>query len=106
MRDRCEMFPSGVIKHFDVFKAWVDGAEVQIKTPNGDWVTFNHDENPVWGVKSEYRVKPKVVKMNLIKFTDTSDGEVWYEVSAANNQNSYASTSITTTILYTFEHQE
>jgi len=45
-------------KHAEFIKAWADGAEIQIKTLAGRWVTIGHVA-PSWEVKHEYRIKPE-----------------------------------------------
>lgn len=47
-------------KHRDVIIAWANGAEIQRRSEGeSDWVD---SVNPVFSVRSEYRIKPKIVK--------------------------------------------
>ena len=43
-------------KHADVIHAYAEGAEVEIKYPNGEWMRIKY---PAFEVDSEYRIKPK-----------------------------------------------
>ena len=42
-------------KHAELIKAWADGAEIQLKGRNGEWI----DIFPDWQEKCEYRIKPE-----------------------------------------------
>lgn len=43
-------------KHADIIHAWAEGAEIEIKCPNGAWMYI---KRPEFDVFSEYRIKPK-----------------------------------------------
>ena len=40
-------------KHAELIKAWADGAEIQLKGRNGEWI----DIFPDWQEECEYRIK-------------------------------------------------
>ena len=42
-------------KHAELIKAWADGAEIQLKGRNGEWI----DIFPDWSEECEYRIKPE-----------------------------------------------
>jgi len=42
-------------KHAELIKAWADGAEIQLKGRNGEWI----DIFPDWQEKCEYRINPE-----------------------------------------------
>lgn len=44
-------------KHADLICAWAEGAEIQWKKTNGEWIGVGND--PVWMETDEYRVKPQ-----------------------------------------------
>jgi len=44
-------------KHRDLIRAWADGAEIQGKNFNGNWVDINSTIS--WNDNFEYRIKPK-----------------------------------------------
>ena len=44
--------------HADLIHAWADGAEIQFKNEHGNWMSVS----PTWGVDTEYRIKPRIVK--------------------------------------------
>ena len=46
-------------KHSDIIHAWADGAEIQVKNLNGEWM---NTPDPCWTDSVEYRIKPKIVK--------------------------------------------
>jgi hypothetical protein len=43
-------------KHADLICAWAEGAEIQWKKTNGEWIGVGNDF--VWMETDEYRVKP------------------------------------------------
>ena len=42
-------------KHAELIKAWADGAEIQLKGRNNEWI----DIFPDWQDECEYRIKPE-----------------------------------------------
>lgn len=48
-------------KHAELIKKWADGAIIQLKQCNGEWVNTAHND-PSWCNEIEYRVKPTLVK--------------------------------------------
>jgi hypothetical protein len=44
-------------KHAELIHAWADGAKIQ-KLVNDEWV----DDDPLWGMYTEYRIKPEEKK--------------------------------------------
>ena len=47
-------------KHADVIIAWANGEDIEVKNPDGKWVTLGI-QHPWWDA-NEYRIKPKTVK--------------------------------------------
>lgn len=43
-------------KHADIIHAWAEGAEIELKYPNGVWCYTQH---PAFEINNEYRIKPK-----------------------------------------------
>ena len=65
------MTRKGILKHKEVFDAWLGGAEVQYygeKTKK--WIDIN---NPYWGLEIKYRIKP-----SRIEFEDCDFNEIEY----------------------------
>ena len=56
-------------KHAELIKKWADGAIIQLKQINGEWVDTTHND-PSWGNEFEYRVKPTLVKKWKWVFSD------------------------------------
>lgn len=54
--------------HADLIKAWADGAEIEYRKPNGDWVP---DDEMGWYEDKYYRIKsepkPDVVEQYVAK---------------------------------------
>lgn len=48
-------------KHAELIKKWADGAVIQLRQCNGEWVNTAHND-PSWGNEFEYRIKPNLVK--------------------------------------------
>ena len=48
-------------KHAELIKKWADGAIIQLKQINGEWVDTTHND-PSWCNEFEYRIKPNLVK--------------------------------------------
>lgn len=48
-------------KHAELIKKWADGAVIQLRQCNGEWVNTAHND-PSWGNEFEYRIKPILVK--------------------------------------------
>lgn len=68
------MTRKGILKHKEVFDAWLGGAEVQYygeKTKK--WIDIN---NPYWGLEIKYRIKP-----SRIEFEDCSFNKEEYCVN-------------------------
>ena len=42
-------------KHAELIKAWADGAEIEVKKPDGWEIRFS----PKWHPDNEYRIKPE-----------------------------------------------
>lgn len=45
-------------KHAELIKAWADGAEIEMKNWQGEWVKAW--DNPQWKEDAEYRIKPEL----------------------------------------------
>lgn len=43
-------------KHASVIKAWADGAKIQVRVYNTDWLDT---PDPDWDVNRQYRIKPE-----------------------------------------------
>lgn len=54
------MNKEGIIKHKEVFDAWLNGAEIQYKVGLG-WTDVEHEPN--WSQYLDYRVKPKMLEV-------------------------------------------
>jgi len=50
--------------HYNVIKAWAEGAEIQLQNTKGEWRTV---EPPAWDKNTNYRVKPtpNIVSLKL-----------------------------------------
>ena len=44
-------------KYADLIHAWAEGAEIQWKKTNGEWIGVGND--PVWMETDEYRINPQ-----------------------------------------------
>ena len=69
-----------ILQHIDAFKAFGAGETIQVKQPDGTWITV---KEPNWrGL--EYRVRPKEVAclIRLFVVTRFNDGAVFYRKSA------------------------
>ena len=66
-------------RHFaDVMAAWEDGKEVQI-FQDGKWCDI---DEPLWGIKNEYRIKPEPLKWTDLKIGDVvTNGTETYMVT-------------------------
>ena len=76
------MTRKGILKHKEVFDAWLGGAEVQYygeKTKK--WIDIN---NPYWGLETKYRIKP-----TKIEFEDCNFNEKEYCVNIYNEVIEY-----------------
>ena len=60
-------------KHAELIKAWADGAEIQLKGRNGEWI----DIFPDWQEKCEYRIKPEP-KPDVVKYYLKNFGGFWF----------------------------
>ena len=72
------MTKEGILKHKEVFDAWLSGAKVQYygeKTKK--WIDIN---NPSWELIIKYRIKPKT-----IEFKDCSFNRTEYKVNKIGN---------------------
>lgn len=56
-------------KHAELIKKWADGAVIQLKQCNGEWVNTARN-TPSWCNEIEYRVKPTLVKKWKWVFSD------------------------------------
>lgn len=43
-------------KHAEIIKAWADGADIEVRIPEGSWALA---ELPSWHEHYEYRIKPE-----------------------------------------------
>ena len=67
------MVKKGILKHKEVFDAWLNGEEIQFFSSNyNEWIDT---ENPVWDYNSEYRIKPTKLELE-----DCSFNEIEYKV--------------------------
>lgn len=78
-------------KHADVIHAYAEGAEVELKCPDGTWMYMRY---PAFDVSMEYRVKPKEpnwwenIPEHGILVQDTKGGDV-YRLYRTNNPDSW-----------------
>ena len=66
-------------KHAELIKAWADGAEIEVKKPDGWEIRFS----PKWHPDNEYRIKPEP-KPDVVKYMyqpSGAKGYEWYEVN-------------------------
>ena len=54
-------------KHRDVIIAWANGEEIEVKGFIFGKETWTRIENPLWHPESEYRVKPKTIKIGNVE---------------------------------------
>ena len=47
--------------HADLIHQWAEGAEIEILTPNGEWISCD-DVYPRWSETRIYRIKPELGK--------------------------------------------
>ena len=67
-------------KHADLIKAWADGAEIEFRWGDEEWVATSY---PEWNLLAQYRIKPELkpeiqvdhhcIYLNL-RFTVEKDG--------------------------------
>lgn len=57
-------------RHADLIHAWAEGAEIECRQANGDWV---HMSQPKWDAPSIYRIKPEK-KPDVVKRYFHEDG--------------------------------
>lgn len=57
-------YPNPPHKHAEIIKAWADGAEIEIKSYEGDWLTVYH---PSFNGNREYRIKPQLTPQEVEK---------------------------------------
>lgn len=60
-------------KHADLIHAWADGAEIQFKDGQDNWIDCFA---PSWADEGEYRIKPKVIKYQRYLRKMRNDGLV------------------------------
>ncbi|HQT82056.1 MAG TPA: hypothetical protein PLQ34_07750 [Ferrovaceae bacterium] len=61
-------------KHAALIKAWADGAEIQYKNAELEWKDFPKGY-VTWDERTEYRIKPKELRLEAGKFYKMSNGE-------------------------------
>lgn len=74
-------------KHADAIHAWADGAEIQVKNLNGEWM---NTPDPCWTDSVEYRIKPKIVKregwVNIYRAHGGGDSRIAYGVYSTEEE--------------------
>ena len=70
-------------KHAELIKAWADGAEIEVKKPDGWEIRFS----PKWHPDNEYRIKPepkpdvvRYYKVSAYHGLDKAAGEVYADL--------------------------
>jgi hypothetical protein len=72
-------------KHSELIKAWADGAEIQTKISDNEWIDINH--TPIWDTYTEYRIKPKEIEVSKCIICDTSfSNQGYYAWNTANGK--------------------
>lgn len=75
--------------HYDVIKAWADGAEVQWKRKTESvWYDCDEDDPPLWKSSLDYRVKPQPKPDNIIYCEAQIDTDNAYFYYRSNVQHS------------------
>ena len=94
-------------KHAEVIKAWADGATIQYKVRQGEWMDV-YDNDPSWNDWDEYRVKPEpkpdvVTYAHVVGVYEHCRPQVI--CSSSNNWNADSKTSYTrlANVKFTFE---
>lgn len=57
--------------HAEIIKAWADGADIQLRDVNGDWLDT---AKPWWVELTEYRIKPVKRKRYGRLYVNDKDG--------------------------------
>lgn len=60
-------------KHAELIKAWADGAEIEVKKPDGWEIRFS----PKWHPDNEYRIKPEP-NPDLVTYYSIDKEGVWW----------------------------
>lgn len=55
--------------HADIINAWVNGAKIQWKSPNG-WIDWEDENSPSWYYDNEYRIKPELDNSTMLILDD------------------------------------
>lgn len=63
------MTKEGILKHKEVFEAWLDGAEIQFFS--SDYKGWIDIEKPSWDIELIYRVKPTKLEIEDCSFNET-----------------------------------
>lgn len=74
-------------KHAELIIAWANGAKIQAKQMDGDWMEI---ENPKWQNRIEYRIKPELqpdVVTHLLCELKNRLGEVFFTDEARYIKN-------------------
>jgi hypothetical protein len=85
-------------KHADLICAWAEGAEIQWKKTNGEWIGVGND--PVWMETDEYRINPQpksdYVLYDNVSLETKADrlGNKHGDVDAANHYWEHLNTEI------------
>ena len=70
--------------HADLIIAWANGATIQYKrNATGKWIDV--DSNPLWSNWTEYRIKPKSIKLKYKLAMMLTYNNIGYYVRAAND---------------------
>ena len=67
-------------KHAELIKAWADGAEIEVKKPDGWEIRFS----PKWHPDNEYRIKPEP-KPDWCMYLKRIDEHTWTEYLPTDN---------------------
>ena len=64
-------------KYAELIKAWADGAEIEVKLMNGEWIDWESKCSPTW-TDEEYRIKPEP-KPDVVRYIGRCAGGFWRE---------------------------
>jgi len=81
------MNKEGILKHKEVFDAWLEGAEIQYKVfTNGEWEDVK-DFDPSWNPNTRYRVKPVITELEVGKQYELKKTDQFCSTSSTSNSD-------------------
>lgn len=64
------MTKEGILKHKEVFDAWLNGEEIQFSLSNDNDMEWIDIKNPSWVIELIYRIKPTKIEFEDCSFND------------------------------------